>query len=232
MTAIGPVPGTEREGLRYGGLVVHLDGVGRDAVVSALSAARFSGWVGPDQTPWLVVVAATPFGPVAGSRTGIAALADRLADRLGTLVLAVQVIDDQVLRLFWSGPDGAGRYDSDPTVGHEDDDELSDDPEGVELLTELAAACGRPDAGEDLTDLLDERIDRDSTYESERLRAALRLLGMPTWLMASASLPRDVPGGPRRRELTRLGAGRGGVRGRVRGALVGRVRRHRRPRPS
>ena len=73
---------------------------------------------------------------------------------------------------------------------------------GVDLLGDLAAAAGRPGAAEDLTELLGEQIDRDSTFESERLRAALRLLGMPAWLVAASSLPRDVPSGPRRGETT------------------------------
>ncbi len=127
-----------------------------------------------------MAVADSPGGSVAGSRTGVAALTRRLATGLQTLVLGVEVDDERVLRLTWASPDAAGGYDSDPTVGHEDDDDLLPDPVGVDLLGDLAAAAGRPGAAEDLTELLGEEIDRDSTYESERLRAALRLLGMPS----------------------------------------------------
>jgi len=221
-----PIP----EGHRYAGLVVDAAAPGRDALLAALGRARFSGWVGPGDGRWVVAVADSPGGSVAGSRTGVADLTRRLATGLQTLVLGVEVDDARVLRLTWASPDGEGAYDSDPTVGHEDDDDLLPDPVGVDLLGDLAAAAGRPGAADDLTELLGDEIDRDSTFESERLRAALRLLGMPTWLVASSSLPRDVPSGPRRGETTRLGAGRPGPAGRLTGMATRRVRRHRPPR--
>ena len=59
----------------------------------------------------------------------------------------------------------------------------------------------------------------------------LRLLGLPSWLVAVSSLPRDVPTGPRADELTRLGAGATGFRGRVRGRAAEVVVRRRRPPP-
>ncbi len=220
------------EGHRYAGLVVDVSDTGREALLAALSRARFSGWVGPAEGRWAVAVVDDPEGSVAGSRTGVPGLARRIADGLGTLAVGVEVDDARVLRLTWIRPEGDGAYDSDPSVGHEeeDDDDLDDSPVGVELLDELAAACGRPEVAEDLAELLGERIDRDSTFESERLRATLRLLGMPTWLVAASSLPRDVPSGPRRRETTRLGAGRTGPAGRLQGAAMRGVRRRRKPR--
>lgn len=224
-------PGDPRpQGHRYAGLVVDVIGPGRDGLLAALRRTRFSGWVGPAEGRWVVAVADNPGGSVAGSRTGVPALTGRLATGLTTLVLGVEVDDERVLRLTWASPAAVGRYDSDPTVGHEDDDDLLPDPQGVDLLPGLAAAAGRPDAADDLTELLGDQIDRDSTFESERLRTALRLLGMPTWLVASSSLPRDVPSGPRRGEATRLGAGRPGPAGRLTGMAARPVRRHRPPR--
>jgi hypothetical protein len=68
--------------------------------------------------------------------------------------------------------------------------------------------------------------------ESERLASLLRLLGLPTWLVAAASLPHDVPTGPRAAEVTRLGAGRPGLLGWVRGRATDLVRRRRPPPPA
>ncbi|MCV2395870.1 hypothetical protein OEB99_16260 [Actinotalea sp. M2MS4P-6] len=221
----------EELGLTYAGLVIGADSA--EPVRATLSALRFSGYLGPveqpAERPWLVAVADNPGGAVAGDRTGIAALTARLAERLGTTVLGATVLRDQVLRLDWAGPD-AGHYDSDPSYGLPEDDETMPDPVGVDALEGLARACGRPDQAEDLTELLAEEIDRTSTYESERLRAALRLLGMPAWLIASDSLPRDVPGGPGRGEVARLRAGASGARGVARGLLVHPIRRRRTPR--
>ena len=123
-----------------------------------------------------------------------------------------------------------GRYVSDPSYGR-DDDTL---PEalGTEHGAAFAAACGHPDAGDDLADLLAEELDPDSVIESERLGGVLRLLGLPSWLVAVSSLPRDVPTGPRAAELTRLGAGATGFRGRVRGRAAEVVRRRRPPPPA
>ena len=155
------------EGHRYAGLVVDVSDTGREALLAALSRARFSGWVGPAEGRWAVAVVDDPEGSVAGSRTGVPGLARRIADGLGTLAVGVEVDDARVLRLTWIRPEGDGAYDSDPSVGHEeeDDDDLDDSPVGVELLDELAAACGRPEVAEDLAELLGERIDRDSTFE-------------------------------------------------------------------
>jgi hypothetical protein len=60
----------------------------------------------------------------------------------------------------------------------------------------------------------------------------LRLLGLPSWLVAVSSLPRDVPTGPRAVELTRLGAGATWFGGRVRGRAAEVVRRRRPPPPA
>jgi hypothetical protein len=69
-------------------------------------------------------------------------------------------------------------------------------------------------------------------YESERLARVLDLLGMPRWLVAAAALPRDIPTGPRARELVRLRAGATGPAGRLRGGLTAMVRRRMAPPPA
>jgi hypothetical protein len=79
--------------------------------------------------------------------------------------------------------------------------------------------------------VLAEELDPDSVIESERLARVLRLLRLPTWLVAADALPRDIPTGPDRRELTRLGAGLPGPAGRCYGAIIEVVRRRRRPPP-
>jgi hypothetical protein len=66
--------------------------------------------------------------------------------------------------------------------------------------------------------------------ESERLDTVLRLLDLPRWLISAQSLPGDLPVGPRRTELVRLGAGRSGAGGLVMGAVTGALRKRRRPR--
>ena len=50
-----------------------------------------------------------------------------------------------------------------------------------------------------------QELDPDSVIESERLGRVLRLLRLPTWVVAAATLPRDIPTGPRTRDLIRLG---------------------------
>ena len=59
--------------------------------------------------------------------------------------------------------------------------------------------------------------------ESERLTALARLVGLPTWLVAATSLPKDIWGGPRREEFLRLQAGRTGAAGWVPGYLARKV---------
>lgn len=221
-------PAEDEDGLTYAGLIIAADAV--EPVRDALAAARFSGYLGPVERPgdraWLVAVAHNPTGAVAGDRQDVARLVARVADELGTLVVGATVLRDRVLRLVWDGPD-TGAYDSDPSFGRHDDD-LDTDPVGVSALAGLAEACGRADSAEDLIGLLGERIDTDGTYESERLRAALRLLAMPAWLVAADSLPRDVPGGPPRQDVVRLRAGATGAVGLTKGTVVGAVRRRRR----
>src|SRR3712207_9193332 len=72
------------------------------------------------------------------------------------------------------------RYVSDPSREPRADEDVLPDPVGAEGATEIAAACGRPQVGEELEELLSEPHDPDHEIESERLGTALRLLGLPT----------------------------------------------------
>jgi hypothetical protein len=203
----------------------------REDVLAALREIRYSGWLGQPEDGWLVAVAASGDGTVAAGRRGVVGVGESLADRLGATVFVFRVVTDrQLLVALWADGEEVGRYLSDPSHGL-DDDTLSD-PVGVEHADGFAAACGHPEAAEDLAELLAEELDPDSVIESERLGRVLRLLGLPRWLVAASSLPRDIPTGPRSRDMTRLGAGVPGFRGRLRGAAVGIVRRRRPPPPA
>jgi hypothetical protein len=215
-------------GYTYAAVVARATGAD---VLTALREVRFSGWVAPPAAGWVITVAASGAGTVAAGRRGVVGVGEWLATRLGGPVLAIRVVADrQLLLALWTDREEVGRYISDPSYGR-DDDTL---PEalGTEHGAAFAAACGHPDAGDDLADLLAEELDPDSVIESERLGGVLRLLGLPSWLVAVSSLPRDVPTGPRAAELTRLGAGATGLRGRLRGRVAEVVRRRRPPPPA
>lgn len=202
----------------------------RDAVLEALRESRFSGWVGDDEDGWLAAVPEDGAGAVASGRRGVVDLAASLAASLGAVVVALRVLADrQLLVAVFDGDDEVGRYVSDPSVGKPADDDTLPDPLGAEHAEAFAAACGVPDAADDLAELLAEELDPDSVIESERLAGVLRLLGLPGWLVAASSLPKDVPAGPRAAALTRLGAGAGGLGGLLRGRAVRVVRRRRGP---
>jgi hypothetical protein len=226
-------------GYTYAGVLVRSDGVppgrasSREDVLAALREVRFSGWLGPLEGGWLVAVAAAGDGTVAAGRRGVVGLGEWLAARLGATVLAVRVVNDrQLLLAAWADGEEVGRYLSDPSYGLPADDDTLADPLGVEHAAGFAAACGHPDAGDDLAELLADELDPDSVIESERLGRVLRLLRLPTWLVAASSLPRDIPTGPRSRDMTRLGAGAPGFLGRLYGAATGVVRRRRHPPPA
>jgi hypothetical protein len=226
-------------GYTYAGVVVRLDGVPsgractREDVLAALREVRFSGWLGQPEDGWLVAVTASGDGTVAAGRRGVVGVGEWLADRLGTTTFALRVVADrQLLVAAWADGGEVGRYLSDPSHGLGPDDDTLPDPLGVEHADGFAAACGHPEAADDLAELLAEELDPDSVIESERLGGVLRLLGLPRWLVAASSLPRDVPTGPRARDMTRLGAGVPGFLGRMCGAAVGIVRRRRPPPPA
>jgi hypothetical protein len=228
MRDIGPI------GYTYAGIFVRQQAAGRSQPpgrpLDALRRARFTGWVAPARDGWVVAVPAIGDGTVASGRRGVVDLAQALAAELDETVAAVRVLADrQLLLAVWEGGQEVGRYVSDPSHGLPDDDDTLPDPLGVEHAEAFAAACGRPEAGEDLAEMLAEELDPDSVIESERLAGVLRLLGLPGWLVAASALPRDVPAGPRARDLVRLGAGADGVAGLLRGRATDVVRRRLRP---
>lgn len=141
-------------------------------------------------------------------------------------------LEGPVLIAVWTDGAEVARYVSDPSREPGADDEVLPDPVGVEEARAIADACGRPEAGEELEELLSEELDPDSEIESERLGRVLRLLGLPSWPVAASSLPRHVPTGPPTREMTRLGAGVPGPLGWLSGRAADVVRRHRRPPPA
>jgi hypothetical protein len=226
-------------GYTYAGVMARLDGVPsgrpctRQDVLAALREVRFSGWLGQPEDGWLVAVAASGDGTVAAGRRGVVGVGEWLADRLAATVLAVRVVTDrQLLVALWVDREEVGRYVSDPSYGLGADDDTLPDPLGVEHAAAFAAACGHPEVSEDLAELLAEELDPESVIESERLVGVLRLLGLPRWLVAASSLPRDVPTGPRAPDMTRLGAGVPGFLGRVCGRATDLVRRRRPPPPA
>jgi hypothetical protein len=133
---------------------------------------------------------------------------------------------------LWADGDEVGRYVSGPSYGLAAADDTLSAPFGVEHAAAFAAACGHPEAADDLAELLAEELDPESVIESERLAGVLRLLGLPRWLVAAPSLPHDVPTGPRAADMTRLGAGVPGLLGRVCGRAADLVRRRRPPPPA
>ena len=192
---------------------------GAEDVLTALRELRFSGWLAPPEAGWVVAVAASGDGTVATGRRGVAGVGEWLAARLAGPVLALRVVADrQLLLAVWADGGEVGRYVSDPSYGLDDD--TLPEPLGAEHAAAFAAACGHPEAADDLAELLAEDLDPDNVIESERLDGVLRLLGLPSWLVAVSSLPRDVPTGPRAAELTRLCGGSSGFWGRVRGRVV------------
>jgi hypothetical protein len=202
-------------------------------LLPALRGIRFSGWVArrPDDG-WLAVVPASGAGTVAAGRRGVIGVGEVLAASGGP-VLALRVLDDRQLAIVaWAEGEEALRYVSDPSREPDADEDVLAMPYGDENAHVLAALCDRPDAADDLAELLGEELDPESMIESERLGRAARLLGLPTWLVAIPSLPRDIPTGPSRRDWTRLGAGVPGLPGRVTGWAVNIVRKRRTPPPA
>jgi hypothetical protein len=218
------------EGHSYAAALVRTDD--RDAVLARLREIRFSGWVGRPDNGWVPAVAASGEGTVAAGRRGIAGVGEALAS-LEVPVLAVRVLADrQLLLAAWAEGEEAGRYVSDPSREPGADEDVLAMPYGEENAHVFAALCDRPDAGDDLAELLAEDLNPDSTIESERLGRVARLLGLPTWLVAIPALPRDLPTGPGRRDLTRLGAGVPGLLGYPAGRAVNVIRKRRRPPPA
>lgn len=229
--------GEGESGLSYSGVYVAAE---RERVIEALRELRFTGYVGPQEDRWVLSIAGNPLAKVAGSKRRIADLARDLASGLAVVTLAAEVEKDARLRLWaFDGEEPLPEYDSDPP----DDD---DEPGGIVLddfgnpvmgagacadnemvAASLLSTFGAEDEEGALTELLEEDLGED-TNESERLTSILRVLGLPTWIVSSDSLPRRVPGGPDKEQVLRLGAGKTGVQG----WLADTVRRPVRPRPK
>ena len=128
----------------------------------------------------------------------------------------------------WHGDAELGRIPATAFGADEDDDFVDPEPEGVEYAEAIATAFGRPDGHEQLAEILGKILDEEEQTESERLWSVLRLLGVPSWLVASAALPKDVLGGPLKPDVLLLFRGRTGRLARVAAWLTGRQRRRRR----
>ncbi|MBM7503869.1 hypothetical protein ACFPER_10305 [Agromyces aurantiacus] len=233
-----PLPGTPPEpdghaGETYGAVLVRASDADRAAVIDALRAIRFSGWVAAPDDGWLPVIGEPGDGTVAAGRRGVLEVAAALAERFATTAFAVRVrADRQLVLAAWTSGTELGRYSSDPSRDPGADDEVLAEPHGAEHADAFAIAVGRPEAAEKLAELLGEELDPDSVFESERLAGVLDLLGMPRWIVAAAALPRDIPTGPRARDLVRLGAGSPGAVGRLRGRAAAMARRRMPPPPA
>lgn len=208
-------------GYSYRGLVVR---AGREQVLQVVTRARFSGWTGPQEDAYVVLVPSSRHLLVASGARDLEALGLDLAG-LGP-VLVVEVVRDRLLSLVLLAGSGGGRqkplrYLSDPSVLDEDD---MDSPRGAHHAGALVRAFG--DSGEGtLREVLAEDLDPEHYIESERLGRVLDLLGLPGWLVSAWSLPRRVFGGPDPGSLTRLRAGRAGPAGLPVGWPVERGRR-------
>lgn len=199
-------------------------------VLDRLRGLRFTGWLAPPQPGWTVAVASGE-GTVAAGRRGVIGVGEALAEgRTGTVVALRVRSDRQLAVVAWTGGEEVCRYVSDPSVEPGADDDVLDEPFGVHTAEALAAACGHPEAGEKLRELLAPGLD-DDEIESERLNRLLELLGMPTWLVTAWRLPRSMSTGPSPRSFTHLGAGLTGPLGWLGRTLTARVRRWRPPPP-
>lgn len=214
------------DGHSYGAVIVPAGDATRDALLQALGEVRFTGWIALPREGSIVVLGDPGDGVVADGRRGIIEVAGVVAKRVRGPVLAVRVRQDRQLALVaWRAGEEVARYCSDPSREPGADAEVLAEPVGAEYAGVLAQLWERPDAAEPLLELLEEEIDPDSVYESERLGKTLRMLGLPAWIVSAAALPRPMPRGPSAAELTRLRAGLRGVAGRSRDALLRPVRR-------
>jgi hypothetical protein len=220
------------DGHSYGAVIVPAHDLTPSALRDFLGGIRFTGWIAPGQENWTVVLGDPGDGVVADDRRGIIEVAGLLAGHVPGPVLAVRVREDRQLALVaWRAAEEVARYCSDPSREPDADEDVLSEPVGAEYAGAFAQLWDRPDAAEELSELLEEELDPDSVYESERLGKTLRLLGLPAWIVSASSLPRAMPRGPSVAELTRLRAGLTGVGGRSRDALLRPVRRRQSPPP-
>lgn len=203
---------------------VLLTSAGTEEVVSALAAARFTGWVAPGQDGWCVAIAEHPLGMVAAGRRGLPALAADLSGVLGTATIAVVIRRERLLTLTaYDGGAALVSYLSDAQQARPGD-EFAWGPQGAGGGHQLARLCGVPGHGEETVEVLAEEHGEDEN-ESERLMALARILGWPRWLVAVPGLPRRLSGGPAVGSLVRLRAGRRGLAGVITGRATQVVRR-------
>lgn len=213
-------------GHSYGVILVPAGSETASAVRDALTGIRFTGWIAPPGDGWIVLIGEPGDGVVADERRGVVEVGALLATRVADAVLAVRVREDRQLGLVaWVGGEELARYCSDPSVEPGADKEVLTEPVGVEAAEALAELRSRPEVAEELTELLAEEIDPDSVSESERLGCVLRLLDLPTWIVAAGELPRTMPRGPKVSDLVHLRAGATGIAGRSRDAVVRPLRR-------
>ena len=192
---------------------------------------RFSGWIVPPRDGWSVVLGDPGDRVVADGRRDVIEVAELLAERVPGPVLAVRVRRDRQLALVaWKAGEEVARYCSDPSQepGADEDARRAG---RCRVAGTFADLWDRPDAVEELAELLEDELDPDSVYESERLGRVLRLLGLPAWLVAAGELPHAMSTGPRSAELIRMRAGRTGVTGVIAGTFVRPVRRRQQPPP-
>ncbi len=228
----GPSPEEDPAGLSYGAVLLPSDDIAPAELLVQLRGIRFSGWIAPPQDGWTVVLGDPGDGVVADERRGVIEVAALLAAGMPGTVLAVRVRRDRQLALVaWSGGDEVGRYCSDPSQEPDADEDVLTEPLGAEHAATFAALCGRDESAKKLTELLEEELDPESVFESERLGEVSRLLGLPRWLVAVGALPHDIATGPSAAELTRLRAGVTSAAGRMREAPLRALRRRQHPPP-
>ncbi|WES64554.1 hypothetical protein P0L94_00450 [Microbacter sp. GSS18] len=234
--AIPPVGGLSGavggpSGYSYGAVAVAGGADAVPALARTLSEIRFTGWIVPPREGWIIVLGGA--GVVASGRRGIIEVGGELAARSPGPVFAFRVRHDRQLGVVaWDHGAEVGRFCSDPSREPHADDDVLAEPVGIGAAGAFGQVTGHPEAIAPLTELLGERYQFPwSVFESERLRDVLRLLGMPDWLVAAAELPRDIPTGPRARELTRVRVGRVGARGLAADWFVRRFRGERTPPP-
>lgn len=230
--SLGSEPG-ESVGHTYSAVLVWVGerSGAREEVVAALRHIRLSGWVAPHERGWIPVVAAGA-GTVAAGRRGVVGVGEALAEGMAATCLAIRVLNDrQLVLVAWDSGREVARYVSDPSREPRAEEDVLASPLGTEGAAGIATICGRPEAGDELTELLAEPLDPEQEIESERLGRVLRLLELPSWLVTAWRLPRAMSTGPAPRDLLRLGAGYRGTLGRVAGRAARSGRGWRRPPP-
>lgn len=149
--------------------------------VGVLEVAGVPGVVGPQAGEWCgVFVDGDGYGLVGAERRPLSAVASRLSDRVDSTVLLVNLFEGRVLGydLFDHGK-AIGYYVSRP--GEWTGEDLPS--EGGDADT-LAVACGLPDSGAELAELLDREADDDEVRRHTRLTEALAL---PPYLVGTST---------------------------------------------